>query len=150
MSLPDLYAELERVEALNAVTLPELVQLEQDSVIPFIRDEQSRRPTVEPTEALARFNELRTERWPVRRLEDIRREIGSMEATARACLFHIAECDREIARMSALPQADERRAARIAEEIAALARIRATHQRKLEVIGMPRQVLTSDSMKVVA
>jgi len=147
-TLSDLYAQLDELEALNARTLPELVELEQGAIIPYIKSQRSLNPMDEPTEAIARFNAVRAERWPALKIEALRIDIARNEAQARALLFHIAECDKEIARMDALPRYNEARAARLKEEIAAVERVKAAHTRKLEVIGTPRQLLASDSMKV--
>ena len=149
--LSELYDEFDHVEALNAGTLPELLALEEDAIIPYVKAQWAQRPMDAPTEAIARYEAVRAVRYPVRRLEDIRREIGSKEAEARMFLFHIGECDKEIARLAALPYVDERRQERIAEETRGLENLCASHQRRLDWIGVPRStVLASDAMKVVA
>ncbi len=149
--LSELYDEYDDAEALNAGTLPELLALEEGAIIPYVKAQWAQRPMDAPTEAIERYEAIRAARYPVRRLEDIRREIGSNEAQARMFQFHISECDKEIARYAARPRHDARYAARNDEEIRALEKLRASHQRRLDWIGIPRGVaLKSDALKVMA
>lgn len=134
----------EQYDRLRAAELKiEVIHLEMGELLkvigPWSIDDASFRLTEEPATELARYTALQTElRKAGKAMEEARHAISDTEVEARRALVELQQQEAAIAMLEAKTPANERHAARIAEDLRHARGYRDAAQRKLAHIGPPR------------
>ena len=148
-TLSELYAKVADQEAIIDRCRPRLDEL-KIAIGPWLRATANGTPMDEPVELRKEQAQLQIELWAARNVDETRRELGLTENRARRLQERVDMCNAEIARLETFPASTPQAAALLKDQIVQEQRIAASLQITLDIIGVPRQTLASDAMKVMA